>query len=245
MTARPAFRRAIVIRHQGGQVDADLEDDFHRFGVTLRHDGHVVLEVAARAERYPWATCLEAPLVLNALKGVQVSADPTALFRHADPRLHCTHLFELAALALAQAARGDGSRLFEAEVSDPVDGVRTARLYRDGSLALEWRLAGDVIVAPAAYSGRALSSFNSRSLADLPPEQAETLLILRRVAQTAKGRLINVDAFASAAEMGRPAQCYSLQPANAARATRVKGSVRDWPDREALLSSATSNSQLS
>ena len=245
MTARPAFRRAIFIRNQGGRVDADMEDDFHRFGVTLRHDSRVVRGVEARADRYPWATCLEAPLALNALEGVAVSADPTAVFRHADPRLHCTHLFELAALALAQAARGEGSRLYEAEVTDPVEGSRTARLFLDGSLALEWRLAEDIVVEPALYAGRALSSFNSRVLAESPPALAEILLILRRVAQTARGRQINVDAFATAAEMGRPAQCYSLQPANAARAARVKGSVRDWPDRDALLSSAAHNSRLS
>jgi hypothetical protein len=234
VTDSPAFRRAIWVRGAGGRVEADLEDDFHSFGVTLHHDGQVVRRVEARATRYPWATCLAAQGALAALAGATLRANPATLFQHADPRAHCTHLFELAALALAQAARGDGERLFEAEVSDPDGEACLARLFRDGSLALAWRLAGDVIEAPSLYAGEPLASFSSKRLANLDPEQAEALLILRRVTQTARGRQMDVDAFATAAAMGRPAQCYSLQPPNAVRALRVAGSIRDWPNRGAL-----------
>jgi hypothetical protein len=232
----PAFRRAIVIRGAGGRVEADLEDDFHSFGVTLHHDGHTVRCVEARATRYPWATCLEAPVALAALEGAAIRANPATLFQHADPRAHCTHLFELAALAIAQAARGDGERLFEAEVTDPEGESCTARLFRDGELTLAWRLTGDVIDAPSPYAGEPLAGFSSKRLAGLEAEEAETLLILRRVVQTARGRQMDVDAFATAAAMGRPAQCYSLQPPNATRATRVTGSIRDWPNRPVLRS---------
>ncbi len=234
MSEAPAFRRAISIRGREDVVDAQLEDDFHRFGVTLHHDGRVVTRVEARAGRYPWATCAEAPTALASLAGVALSGDPTALFRQADARAHCTHLFELAALAIAQAARGDGSRLYEAEVTDPDDGVRTARLFQDGDLVLEWRLFDDLITAPEAYAGRAIASFGSRALAALEPALAERLLILRRVVQTARGRAMDVDAYATAADMRRPAECYSLQPANAARARRIPGTHRDWPDRQTL-----------
>lgn len=246
MHAAGAFRRAIVIRGHGDRVVADLEDDFHRFGVTVTHDGHRVVRLEARAVRYPWATCLEAPAALAALEGTALSAHPAALFRQADPRLHCTHLFELAALALSQAARGDGARRFEAEVTDfqpgPPDGRHTARLFEDGVLVLEWRLAGDVITQPAEYAGRSAASFGSRALADFEPGQAERLMILRRAVQTARGRGMDVDAFPTAAAMGRRADCYSLQPANAARARRVIGSIREWPDRQSLLASVSSDS---
>jgi hypothetical protein len=236
----PAFRRAIVVRGAGGRVEADLEDDFHSFGVTLHHDRQVVRRIEARATRYPWATCLEAPGALAALEGAALRANPATLFQHADPRAHCTHLFELAALAMAQAARGDGERLFEAEVTDPEGETRTARLFRDGELAMAWRLASDVIDAPSPYAGEPLASFSSKRLTGLEPDEAETLLILRRVVQTARGRQMDVDAFATAAAMGRTAQCYSLQPPNAPRAARVTGSVRDWQNRPALRRSIRS-----
>lgn len=244
MTAGAAFRRAIAIRGRPGRVDADLEDDFHRFGVTLHHDDVRLIAVEGRAMRYPWVTCLEAPAALNALCGMTLGAHPTALFRHADPRAHCTHLFELAALAMPQAMRDEGVRLYEAEVDDPVGGAGAARLFRDGVLALEWTLAGDVITAPPVFAGRDIASFRTTALADQPPDLAEYLMILRRVTQTAKGRRLDVDAFATAADMGRSAQCYSLQPAAAARANRVKGSIRNWPDRAALLRSVHHRSEL-
>lgn len=240
MTPAPAFRRAISIRGRDGVVEAELADDFHRFGVSVRHDGRHALAVEAGAGRYPWATCVEAPAALEALAGATLSANPAALFQHADPRAHCTHLFELAALAMAQAARGDGARLFEAEVTDPDDGVRLARLFQDGGLVMEWRLQDDLITAPPTYAGRAAASFRSAALAELEPDLAERLLILRRVVLTARGRAMDVDAYPTAAAMRRPAECYSLQPANAGRARRVADNFRDWPDRQTLLAAIES-----
>jgi hypothetical protein len=237
-----AFRRAILIRATAGEVVADLEDDFHRFGVTLAHDGRRLAGLHPRAGRFPWATCAEAPRALEILAGAPVSAHPADLFRHADPRLHCTHLFELTALALAQAARGDGARLFEAEVTDSDRaGQRTARLFVDGSPVLTWRLEGETITDPPAFAGRTPSSFNSRALSEAEPDLAERLLVLRRAAQTALGRGVDVDAFPTAAAMDRPPACYSLQLANASRARRMTGSVRDWPDRTTLRASLTND----
>lgn len=241
MTESPAFRRVILIVAGASAVSAELEDDFHRFGVTLNHDGRQVTRVVARAHRYPWVTCLEAPAALAALEGVAVARDPTTLFRHADARSHCTHLFELAALALAQAARGEGARRYDVEVSDPRDQVRIACLRQDGEEVLEWRLLGDLLTAPAAYAGRDAGAFNSRALAEVEPDLAEHLLILRRVVMTARGRQMDVDLYASAAAMALPAACYSLQPENAPRARRILGSHRDWPDRETLFRSAGSD----
>jgi hypothetical protein len=230
----PPYRRAIRITRHDGVIRAGLEDDYHRFGVVLTHDGDTILTVEGSADRFPWLTCAEAPGALTALVGAKLSRDPTALFRLIDPRLQCTHLFELAALALAEGARGDGETLFEAEVSDPLDGRRVARVFRDGSLAVKWRLRDDVIVAPAPYAGRTLAQFNSRAISLLEPGLASCLLIMRRVVGTAMSRRLDVDSFKSAAELGHPGNCYSLQAANAARALRMLGSVRVWPDRETL-----------
>jgi hypothetical protein len=233
----PAFRRAILVQIEDRRINAELEDDFHRFGVTLHHDGAVLTAVEGRAARFPWATCPEAPDALAALVGAPLAPDPTLLFRHTEPRAQCTHLFELAAVALSQAGRGEGERLFEAAVSDPDEGPRRAELHIDGELAMAWDLIGDDITAPPEYAGRAVSSFASRTLAELDPETALNILILRRITLTAHGRRFDVDAYATAAAMGRSPQCYSLQPANAARGTRVLGSHLDWPTRHTLIDS--------
>jgi len=237
MTAPPnsTFRRAIRLLGFDDRVEAELEDDFHRFGLTLRHDGQRVLSVRGRAGRFPWVTCQQAPTALAALEGAALSRDPTILFRYTDPRQQCTHLFELAALAVTQAARGPGERLYETEVSDPVGGRRELRLFQDGVLVLEWRLAGDEILAPSSQAGRTVSSLGSRALAQLPPELAEQLLILRRVTQTATGRSVDLDAVPNAAALGAAGHCYSLQPAALPVAHRMVGSVRQWRDRATLL----------
>ena len=53
-----AFRRAILLRTlDEASVQGELEDDFHRFGVTLRHDGRAVTAVEGRSIRYPWSSC--------------------------------------------------------------------------------------------------------------------------------------------------------------------------------------------
>jgi hypothetical protein len=231
----PAFRRAIIVTIGEGRIDAELEDDFHRFGVTLHHDGAVVTEAEGRAIRYPWTTCPEAPNALAALAGSPLVADPTFLYRHTDPRAQCTHLFELAVVALSQAGRAPGERVFEASASDPEAGPRRAELRIDGALAAAWDLLGDVITAPAEYAGRAVNSLTSQGLSTLDPETALHMLILRRVALTARGRHFDVDAYATAAAMGRSPQCYSLQPENAVRGARVLGSHLDWPTRHTLI----------
>jgi hypothetical protein len=236
--ALEAFRRAILLTGRPGVVAAAIEDDFHRFGLVLRHDGRIITGIEASADRFPWATCMEAPEALASLAGARLSANPAALFAHADPRAHCTHLFELAAVAAGHACRGGaGERRLEAEVTDAIAGARTARLFENGAMVLTWRLRGDVIADPAEFAGRRTSSFGARVLAELEPHLAERLLILRRVVQTAGGRSMDIDAFARAADMNRPAVCFSLQPANAGRATRMRGSVRNWASRDALTAS--------
>ena len=231
----PAFRRAIIVTLGEGRIDAELEDDFHRFGVTLHHDGATVTQAEGRATRYPWTTCPEAPNALAALVGAPLVADPTFLYRRTDPRAQCTHLFELAVVALSQAGGAPGERLFEASVSDPDDGPRRAELCIDGALVAAWDLMGDTITAPPAYAGRAVNSLTSQGLSALDPVTALHMLILRRVALTAHGRRFDVDAYATAAAMGRSAQCYSLQPQNAVRGARVLGSHLDWPTRHTLI----------
>src|SRR5258708_34826169 len=68
------YRRRILVRATApGEVVADLEDDFHHFRVTLRHDGHVVESVDAESIRWPWSTCPGAAVPLRALAGAPPS----------------------------------------------------------------------------------------------------------------------------------------------------------------------------
>ena len=99
------YRRRIRLVSDEGRVRADLEDDFHRFGVALRHDGLRVVEARADARRFPWETCPGAGARIEELVGTPLVVRAVDLAAHTDPRLHCTHLYDLAAWARASAAR--------------------------------------------------------------------------------------------------------------------------------------------
>jgi len=222
-----AFRRAIRVQAAGGLAAAEVEDDFHHFAVTLRHDGGQVTVVQGRAVRYPWSQCPMAGGALSALMGLAVTTDPTAVYRQVDPLLQCTHMLEIAGLAVTQAARGDGARRYDIAVTDPVDGRAEVRLLRDGAPAVEWILQDGRVTEPAERRGLRPAALRSSALRDLPHEEAETLLILRRAVGLAQARGWDVDQFPTAASMGREPACFVFRPGVAERALRRYGSVRD------------------
>jgi hypothetical protein len=223
-----AFRRAVQLEAKGAWATAELEDDFHHFRVRLTHDGAAVTSARGEAVRHPWSLCPQAGDALDALTGLPLSPNPAAVFTHADPLGQCTHMFEAAGLALAQAARGPGARRYDVVVTDPVGGRADAELRCDGALVLRWTLQDGAIVAPAAQAGRRPSDIRSRSLLDLPSEEAERVLIMRRAAILAPARRLDVDSFPTAAAMGRGRACFVLSPGRAERAARAYGSVRDF-----------------
>ncbi|MDQ0466918.1 hypothetical protein QO010_004715 [Caulobacter ginsengisoli] len=230
LLARPggSFNRAILLRTlDATTVEAELDDDFHRFGVTLHHDGRQVLAVEGRSSRYPWTSCPLASGALTALKGLAVGSHPTDLYRHTDARRQCTHQFELAGLALGQAAR-PGRRLYEAQVEDFAAEGRRATLSRDGVRVLDWRFNNGFLVAPPALAGTPMASLDSRTLAALPPEEAEARLVLRRAIWLARGRWIDIDQTATAADLNLPGACFSYQPEIAGKGLRRHGSERDY-----------------
>ena len=74
-----AYRRRIrVTTVEPGVVVSALEDDFHVFIVTLRHDGTQVIDVECESRRWPWSTCPAAAESLKALAGMPLSRRFTA-----------------------------------------------------------------------------------------------------------------------------------------------------------------------
>ena len=234
------YRRAYVLVGGEGRVVADMEDDFHRFRVTLEHDGARVTRVVGEAFRFPWTECPGAAAVLERLAGMALTTRPTAAGEHSDPRSHCTHLFDTAALAVAHAAAGRLRRRYDVEVPDRVEGRTRARLFRDGAPLLDWEVEGTRVVAPAPFAGLALRGreFMGFVERELDPDLAEAVLVLRRTCFISAGRARDLDAAPNAGVyMGLAANtCYGFTPGIAERALRVQGMTRDFTHRpEALL----------
>jgi hypothetical protein len=235
----PSFHRRIQLEARraeaGGEVRTVLEDDFHHFRVALRHREGRVTDVRAEAPRHPFTACPAAAAALTALVGMTLDPVASAVSRHTEASGQCTHMFDLAGLAIAAAARGVVHRRFEIEVPRHVAGRSQVHLMRDDGLQLDWEVEEGTIIAPRPYAGIDMRKGMARwALTELPPDEAEAALVLRRCALIALGRLRDIDQDAHARPSGR---CYAQQPERATRALRVVGSTWDFtahPERLCL-----------
>jgi hypothetical protein len=163
-------RRILVETVEPGMVVSTLEDDFHHFVVTLRHDGTRVVDATSESFRWPWATCPAAGLQLAGLVGMELSPRFTAAARFTDASHNCTHQFDAAAHAVTHAAAGGAHdvrsnrsgqravgaptiqhrrevRQYDVEIGALLrvvgadgSGAGRNRLWVDGQFAMEWRL---------------------------------------------------------------------------------------------------------
>lgn len=234
------YRRRIIVALDGDRAWGELEDDFHHFRVDLRHDGNAVTAVEGTGLRSPWTTCLDAGQPLQSLVTTPLRTGPLAL-GHLDAKKNCTHMFDLAGLVVTHAARDtDGTRGYDMSVDDPEGGTgeRTARLWRDGALELEWTIEGRTLLAPQEWVDVPLwNGFIPWAARELDDETGEAAVALRRACDIAVGRQADLDEVESAAalEDHMGAICHAFQPGNAPLGIRRKGSARDFTDHEAML----------
>jgi Protein of unknown function (DUF2889) len=237
-------RRLRVVASAPGVVEGGLEDDFHYFQVTLTHDGAQVVTMEASSRRWPWTTCPGAAEPLRALVGMPLSPRCLAVGDWTDPKANCTHMFDLAGLAVAHAARGGPvgtTRQYDVEIpiGAQAGGRTEVRLWRDGEPRLTWALEGRSCVAPPPYSeARWRGGFLRWADANLPVDEAEAAIVLRRACDIGMGRGMDLDAVPQAIALldvqGRI--CHTMQPGVVELAERNRGTTRDFdPDPDRLL----------
>jgi hypothetical protein len=236
---RGTYRRCIRLRAQGGCVTGDLEDDFHRFAVDLEHDGRQVVRIRGAAGRHPWSTCPGALAPLERLVGMPLAVAGSTARAWTDPRAQCTHLFDLAGLAVAHAAAGRGERRYDVEIPDRVDGRSRARLRRDGRALLDWEIERGTIVAPEPFAGRPSfgGGFGRWAEAELEPDLAEAAVVLQRACGISMGRMWDMDQVPGAWVFGAMTggACHTFGAGVVEDARRVVGSMRDFSETPELL----------
>jgi Protein of unknown function (DUF2889) len=249
MSSRPEFdldadayrRRIRLVTLEPGLVESDLQDDFHHFVVTLRHDGERVESVNADSRRWPWSTCPDAALPLQKLAGMPLSRRFTAAGRWTDPKQNCTHQFDAACHAITHAAWQRSERVYDLEVPrrDPTTGASRCRLWVDGDPALEWTITWDGIAGAAAPFDAAPWKGGFMRWADehLPEEDAERAITLRRACDIGMGRGMDLDAVPVANDLPRSMAgvCHTMQPGVVEVAFRHVGSIRDFARAPELL----------
>jgi hypothetical protein len=219
----PGYRRRVVIEPAQGSVTAELEDDYHRMWVTLRHDGEVITNVESGMPRSPWTTCEGAMAALvDTFLGRRLD-DPSV--KRAKP-LNCTHLYDLATFCAGHA--GESGRVtYEIFTSDPVDGRVVTRLYRDGEHMFDWTLEKGRFVTPEAVAGKGLTGIGEW-LDSLPPREQEAARILRWASMVAGGRGIEMPTGMVGADIGMIGSCHTFQPGRAEEARRKPGASVDF-----------------
>ncbi len=249
MSSRPDFdldadtyrRRIRVVTLEPGVVESDLQDDFHHFVVTLRHDGKKVVEMDARSERWPWSTCPAAAIPLRELAGMPLTRRFTAAGKWTNPKLNCTHQFDAACHAITHAAGRRDERVYDLEIPrrDPDTGTTRCRSWVDGGPSLEWTVGWDGIVDPQPPFDTAPWKGGFMRWADehLPEDQAERAITLRRACDIGMGRGMDLDAVAVASRLPvvMTGVCHSMQPGIVEVAFRHVGSIRDFAAAPELL----------
>lgn len=228
------FRRRIeVVMGPIGHVRAALEDDFHHFRVHIQHSQGRLTGIEGQAVRYPFTACPQATEPLQRLLDMPLDHIAHSVNRATEANLQCTHLLDLAGLAIAAAARGAGNRRYDIAVPRREQGRTVASLHRDGQLLLTWEVQDSRVVGPAPYAGVDLRAGMARwALSELPVEEAEAALLLRRCTLISLGREVNLDREAHALPSGK---CYSQQPDIAEQALRNVGSTWDFTARKTAL----------
>jgi hypothetical protein len=245
----PAGRRGLYRRRirlvndpeHPGRSFGELEDDFHHFRVDISHADGTITGVSGTGVRGPWTTCMDAGVKLAPLVGQPVSLSSTAVGDYTDARQNCTHMFDLAGLVVAQAARNTETRQYDMEFSDRrgAPSVAQARIWRDGALVLEWALEDEQIAAPVDWVGAPIhDKFIVWAEANLDPDLAEAAIALKRIVNISLGRtMIDLDELELASDIAARMHgaCHTYQQGNAAVAIRHKGSARDFTDTPGVL----------
>ncbi|MEZ4218184.1 MAG: DUF2889 domain-containing protein [Myxococcota bacterium] len=253
------YRRHLRLVADGARVVGAIEDNPHHFRVHLEHDGERVTRIEGESVRFPWSTCPSAGARLRALVGMPLSPQSTAVGAVARATDQCTHMFDLAGLAVAHAhrARGRGAasvRTYRCAVAldrseDPARAGHTlATLAREDEgpgaappLELAWTVDGDTVLRPAPFAGVHLHArFMAWVDANLDLERAEAALVLRRACFVAPSRFFDFDGVERATELQHMVgRCHTFSEVRAHDARRMPGTFRDYThDPAAMLGDA-------
>jgi len=224
------FRRHIKLnsRTKGSRtvIRIALEDDIHHFRVQVSHKNNCVTEIEANSIRIPYSLCSNAAPELQKLIGQDLTSIAHSVHRMTDARLQCTHLLDMAGLAIAASRRGEEKLNYQIEVPRRILGKTTALLYRNKVRLLQWDMNFLVIESSPPFSGIDLKKgFAGWAIANLPLELSEAAIAFRRAVTISLGREQDLDKI----ETMKPTNfCYAQQTERVTQGKRVIGSTKDY-----------------
>ena len=226
------FRRRIGVHVEDARVTVELEDGNHGFRLRLHHDADAVTADEADPIRHPFGTCAEAVRPLAQFVGARLAEGTRPLRERLDAGAHCTHLYDMAMLALAHAGRGPRRFQYDMAVDDETDAPARAEVRRDGALVHAWLVRARHVVAPAPFAGKPMMrGFHAWAQQVFAGEALEAAGALQRAYFVAQSRRFDYDppeANPGSADGMPQGSCYSYNRGVVERALRSRGTVRDF-----------------
>jgi hypothetical protein len=212
-------------------VFATLDDSAHSLWCRLTHDGRSVTGTDGGFDRQPTTICHGAVVSLLDLLGVPLEIGLRQLYAGRSQARQCVHLFDLAALAVDHAKRGQVNRIYEAIIPDQAGGPVVTRLLRDGEIVLEWTVDKGLITAPATMVGRqTIGGFTLWALQSFSGDALEAMLVFQKAHHLSRVRRRIVDGPVRSLDLSaRPdGACYAYSRPQRDEAQSVSGHVRDF-----------------
>ncbi|HVN42278.1 MAG TPA: DUF2889 domain-containing protein [Steroidobacteraceae bacterium] len=233
------FRRGVRLAVASGEVKVDLEDGNHAFRMVLRHDGSRITAIDTEAVRHPFTTCPEAGKSVQVLVGRPLEA-VREVRRLIETPTGCTHLTDMAGLAIAHVKEPGLRRLYEIAVDDECDARTRARIGCDGQPIHDWTIVRHLICEPKPLAGRPLmKGFHAWAATEFLGLALEAATMLQRgyfVAQSRRYSASPASEHPAISDAMPEGVCYSYTTPAVQRAQRIDGSRRDFTnDTDALL----------
>lgn len=227
------YRRRIRLTRQGNRVTAQLDDNNHALWARLHHDGAVVTRTEGGFYRWPTTGCVSAAEGLGVLEGMALDAPLSAIYGGGRPLGACTHMFDIAALAMAHAGRAEARRQWDVVIPDEQEGILTVSVLLDDRLIHAWRLDDLHIVAPAPLAGQSmLKGFTPWAMARFEGDALEAARVLRMGVFVARARLHITDEVIRPLALfpERHGVCYAYSSPRVETAENRRGTVVDMSD---------------
>lgn len=234
-------RRAFRLAGNKGRVEAALEDHCHSMRCLLEHDSVAISAVEADFRRYTLGHCPAAALPLKELVGMPIATSTRDFFSGGRARRNCTHMLDLAWLAMRHAGRGHAEWVYEIEIPDAPKGAVDGTLCCNGEEVLRWTVEDDIITSTGVFEGRALWGGFLRWLTDeagLSDLEVEHALVLHKGFFMVSARRLEMrpGPLAPAHQAQVVGRCFGYAPERIGNAIGEAGMFRDFSeDREGLL----------
>ena len=219
-------------------VVSELEDDFHHFVVTLRHDGERSSGRRASRTAGRGRRARTPPSRCRALAGMPLSRRFTAAGAWTDPKQNCTHQFDAACHAITHAARGGavgstGSTTSRSRAATPRPTATHVRLWVDGALRLD--VVADVERHRRPASRRSTRRRGAAGSCAGPTRRSRRTTPSARSRCGARATSAWAAAWTSTASRSRPssrvdgaASATRCSPASSRSRAQRRGSIRDF-----------------